>query len=51
MSENRTFGTVISGNRQKNHEFPETARAAMLAMLEAGKSRDKEKVEYATNSG
>ena len=38
MSHNRTFGQLISGNRQPNHEFSPEAKGAMLAMLEAGVS-------------
>lgn len=38
MSQPRSFGTEISGNRQRNHEFTPEARAAILAWLSAGKS-------------
>jgi transposase len=34
----RVFGTIISGNRQRNCEFPPEARGAMVALRYEGKS-------------
>lgn len=34
----RSFGTVISGNRQPNHELSIEQRSASVALNEAGKS-------------
>lgn len=48
MSNNRTFGQLISGNRKPNHEFSPEAEGAMLAMLEAGKSGRKVAEEFST---
>jgi hypothetical protein len=38
-SENRSFGTEISGNREFNYEFTPEQRAAIMAELRAGKSQ------------
>lgn len=51
MSENRSFGDIISGNRQKNHEFSPEAKAAMLAMLEAGLSQRAVARRFKTSHG
>lgn len=51
MSENRSFGDIISGNRQKNHEFSPEAKAAMLAMLEAGLSQRAVARQFKTSHG
>ncbi|KAH7237953.1 hypothetical protein B0J15DRAFT_503223 [Fusarium solani] len=38
MPKRRSFGDLISGNRQKGHEFSPEAKGAMLAMLNGGMS-------------
>jgi transposase len=38
MADLRAFGTEISGNRQRNHEFNLESKGAILALLLCGKS-------------
>ena len=48
MPPRRSFGTEISGNRQRNQEFSPEARAAMLAMLDTGCSARRVAREFRT---
>lgn len=48
MSERRSFGTVISGNRQRNHEFNSEQKSAMVALLDAGLSARKVAQQFGT---
>jgi len=50
-SEQRNFGTEISGNRQRNHEFTPEQRAAMVAEVYAGKSMRQVAASYSTDPG
>ncbi|KAH7132906.1 hypothetical protein EDB81DRAFT_659661, partial [Dactylonectria macrodidyma] len=50
-SNNRSFGTKISGNRQFNHEFTPEQRAAIVAELHAGKSQRTVASDYRTTQG
>jgi transposase len=50
-SEQRDFGTEISGNRQRNHEFTPEQRAAMVAEVYAGKSMRQVAASYSTDPG
>jgi len=45
----RLFGTEISGNRRPGAELLETARAGIIAALEAGVLKLKIAVEYRVN--
>jgi len=45
----RSFGTEISGNRRPGAELLETARAGIIAALEAGVSKLKIAAEYRVN--
>jgi transposase len=48
MAENRQFADVITGNRQKNHQFNNESRAAMIALRRAGQSYAKIAVQFYT---
>ncbi|KAH7190828.1 hypothetical protein DER44DRAFT_110101 [Fusarium oxysporum] len=48
-SEQRDFGTEISGNRQRNHEFTPEQRAAMVSEVYAGKSMRQAAESYNTD--
>ena len=50
-SKQRNFGTEISGNRQRNHEFTPEQRAAMVAEVYAGKSMRQVAASYSTDPG
>jgi transposase len=50
-SEQRDFGTEISGNREINHEFTPEQRAAMVAEIFAGRSYRQVAVSYHTDLG
>lgn len=50
-SENRSFGTEISGNREFNHEFTPEQRAAIMAELRAGKSQREVANNFSTTQG
>jgi transposase len=45
----RSFGTEISGNRRPGAELSETARAGIIAALEAGVSKLEIAAEYRVN--
>ena len=45
----RSFSTEISGNRRPGAELLETARAGIIAVLEAGVSKLEIAVEYRMN--
>ncbi|KAM6513324.1 hypothetical protein FALCPG4_18936 [Fusarium falciforme] len=49
--ETRNFGTEISGNRQRNHEFTPEQRSAMVAEIYAGKSYRDVADDYGTDPG
>jgi len=50
-SEERSFGSEISGNRQFNHEFTPVQRAAIMAELRAGKSQRTVAANFNTTQG
>src|SRR4051812_7000079 len=50
-SKQRDFGTKISRNRQRNHEFTPKQRAAMVAEVYAGKSMRQVAASYLTDPG
>jgi transposase len=50
-SEDRSFGTEISGNRELNHKFTPEQRAAMMAELRAGKSQTDVAAHFHTTQG
>jgi transposase len=48
MAENRQFADIITGNRQKNHQFNDESRAAMIALRISGRSYGKIATEFNT---